>query len=104
MIENKPFAKFWDRAGAYLIDMIIIGVFSFLLNYFNFSEYKCFLFYLPVAIIAILYKPFLESTYGSTFGKMLLNLEVVNENFERINFKRSFLRSFILILPAILFI
>ncbi len=104
MIENKPFAKFWDRAGAYLIDMIIIGVFSFTLNYFNFSEFKSFLFYLPVAIIAILYKPFLESTYGSTFGKMLLNLEVVNENFERINFKRSFLRSLLLIFPAILFI
>jgi uncharacterized RDD family membrane protein YckC len=104
MLENKSYAKFWDRAGAYLLDMIIIGVFSFGLNYLNFTIFKSFLIYLPIALIAILYKPYMESSYGSTFGKMLLNLKVVGENFEGINFKRSFMRSFILIFPAILFI
>lgn len=102
--ENCAFAKFGDRAAAYILDLIIIGIFSFCFTDLNFTNSKSFLLYLPIAIIAILYKPYMESSYGATIGKKLLNLKVVDENFEKINFQQSIKRSFILILPSILYI
>jgi uncharacterized RDD family membrane protein YckC len=102
--ENVEYAKFWNRAGAHIIDAIVVGLFTFALNYLNIMHFKSFLFYLPIAVIAILYKPYMESKYGATYGKMLLNLKVTDYNFKQLEFKQSFKRSFILIFPTILYI
>jgi|26BtaG_2_1085354.scaffolds.fasta_scaffold00003_21 uncharacterized RDD family membrane protein YckC len=78
--ENEiqvEYATFWSRAGAYIIDGIIITIVSIVINAINIANFKSFLIYLPVAIIAILYKPFMESKYGATFGKMVLSLKVI---------------------------
>ncbi len=102
--QEVEFAKFWSRAGAYIIDGIIIGAFTLIINAINIANFKSFLIYLPIAIIAIFYKPFMESKYGATLGKMALNLKVIDQNFNQIDFKQSLLRSIILIFPAILFV
>lgn len=104
-LEKKvEFAKFWVRAGAYILDGIIITIFTLIINAINIANFKSFIIYLPVAIIAIFYKPFMESKYDATFGKMALNLKVTDKNFNRINFTQSLERSIILIFPAILFV
>ncbi|MFT7627615.1 MAG: putative RDD family membrane protein YckC [Ulvibacter sp.] len=102
--ENVKYAKFWNRAGAYILDGVIVGAFSFIINYINIANFKSFLIYLPIAIIGIFYKPFMESKYGATFGKMALNLKVTDQNFNQINFWQSLLRSIILVFPAILLV
>jgi len=97
-------ANFWQRAGAYLIDMIIVGGISYLINGLNISSFKSFLFYLVFAILGIAYKPFLESYYGATIGKMALKLKVVDINYNQIDITTSILRSLILVFPAVLYI
>jgi uncharacterized RDD family membrane protein YckC len=101
-LENVQYAKFWNRVGAYLIDVIIVGGFSAIINYLNITNYKSFLFYLPIAIIGFLYKPYMESKYGATLGKMALDLKVTDHNFNQINFTQSLMRSIILVFPVIL--
>jgi uncharacterized RDD family membrane protein YckC len=104
MTEEVQYAKFWDRFGAYIIDALLIGLISFGLNYLNFISLKSFYLYLPLALTAILYKPYMESRYQATLGKMALNLKVTDLNYERIDFEKSLLRSLIVVMPALLLI
>lgn len=70
MTEEPQYAKFWDRLGAYILDALIVGLISFGINYLNFISLKSFYVYLPIALIAILYKPYMESRHQATLGKM----------------------------------
>src|SRR5690606_41836408 len=97
MTKNIEYGKFWDRVGAYLLDSLLVGVVVFGLNYLNITQFKSFLFYLPVEIVGILYKPYMERYYGVTLGKMALNLKVTDLNYNKIDFERSLLRSLIVI-------
>ena len=102
--KQVEYATFWSRAGAYILDGIIVGAFTFIINAINIANFKSFLIYLPIAIVAIFYKPFMESKYGATFGKMALKLKVTDQNYNQFDFKQSLLRSIILIFPAIFFV
>jgi uncharacterized RDD family membrane protein YckC len=102
--ENVEYAKFWTRAGAYLIDAVIIIIITLPTSKYNIQNYKSFSFYLVITIIAILYKPLMESFFGATLGKLLLDLKVTNLNYNRIGLKQSFVRSSILIVPTMLYI
>jgi len=104
MTEKPEHAKFWDRVGAYLLDVIIVGSISFAFNYANILHFKSFFFYLPVVVIGILYKPYMESHYEATLGKMILNLKVTDLNYKKIGFEKSLLRSLILIIPSLVYI
>ena len=42
MNENLQYARFWDRAGAYILDALILGSVSFGLNYLNIVNSKSF--------------------------------------------------------------
>ncbi|HLW30896.1 MAG TPA: RDD family protein [Aequorivita sp.] len=98
------FARFWSRVGAFILDGIIIGGLSLMVNAINIANFKSFFIYLAVAIISIFYKYFMESKYGATFGKMTLKLKVTDKNFSPIHFTQSLTRSIILIFPTILFV
>lgn len=104
MAEEPQYAKFWDRFGAYILDALIVGLISYGINYLNFSSIKSFYVYLPIALIGILYKPYMESRYQATLGKMALNLKVTDQNFEQIDFEKSLLRSLIIMIPALIYI
>ena len=64
--ELVEYATFWTRAGAYILDTIIVSAFTLFVNAINIANFKSFLIYIPVALIAIFYKPFMESKYGAT--------------------------------------
>jgi uncharacterized RDD family membrane protein YckC len=101
-LEQPEYAKFWIRAGAYILDGLVLFIVTFPLMYWNITYLKSFLLYLVIAIIGIGYKPLMEHHYGATVGKMALNLKVTDLNFKRIDLQQSFLRSFILIFPMAL--
>ena len=98
---QPDFAKFWDRFGAYIIDGIIIGIPSYALNYLNFISMRSFFLYLIILLFGVAYKPFMESKYQATLGKMALNLKVTNYDFKPIDYETSLLRSLIYILPSL---
>jgi len=102
--EQVEYATFWNRAGAYLLDAIFLILITGIINFINITNYKSFVLYLPFALIAVCYKPFMESHYGATIGKMILKLKVTNKKFEKIDMSTSILRSFILVFPAALYI
>lgn len=101
--ERLEFATFWNRLGAYLIDIILVGGFTALFNVINIANFKSFLLYFVIATIAISYKPLMESYYGATLGKMILKLKVSNFNFNKIDLKQSIIRSFIFIITSLLY-
>ncbi|WP_339622864.1 RDD family protein [uncultured Winogradskyella sp.] len=102
--EKVEYATFWKRAGAYILDAIFLILITGIINFVNISNYKSFALYLPFALIAVCYKPFMESYYGATIGKMILKLKVTNKNFEKIDMTTSILRSLILVFPAAMYI
>lgn len=104
MTEKPEYAKFWDRVGAYLLDALIVGSVSFAFNYANILHFKSFLFYLFMGLLGLLYKPYMESHYGATIGKMVLNLQVTDLNYNKIGFEKAVLRSLILIIPSFVYI
>jgi len=95
------YATFTSRLGAYLLDGLIVAGFALLFNVINIATFKSFWVYLPIVLLSILYKPYLESRFGATLGKMVLQIKVTDWNFEQIGFKQSLLRSLIFIVPAL---
>lgn len=102
--ENIQYVKFWPRTGAYILDGILVGIFSATLNYLNIANFKSFTFYFIVLFIGAMYKPYLEYKYGATLGKMMLKMRVTDYDHLPISFNRSLLRSIFLIGPSLLYI
>ncbi|MEJ6792703.1 MAG: RDD family protein [Lacinutrix sp.] len=67
-------------------------------------NFKSFWVYLIIILLSITYKPYFESKYNTTIGKMLLKLEVTDWDYNYISLKKSFLRSLIIIIPSIIYI
>lgn len=111
---HTPFAGFWARAAARIIDLlIIIAVFN--LTYlvdrlgagaglwtgtglnegmptgpdFSMANVLRFLFFL---VFPVFYYVHLHGMYGQTFGKMALNIRVVNEDGTPLDYRKAFLR------------
>jgi uncharacterized RDD family membrane protein YckC len=106
MENNLVLSKFWTRIGAMLIDSIILGVFGFILGLiFN-------TFFISIGekaklvgwIISLFYFSVLNSKInkGQTFGKKLMNIQVVDIQGNFISLKTSFLRALILTAPFFL--
>lgn len=81
------------RIGAFIADMIFITIISALNNFiFSFGTG----FYINTAIFTILvllYRPLMEGYYGATLGKMLFKLKVVNQEFTKATFSKTFARN-----------
>jgi uncharacterized RDD family membrane protein YckC len=114
-MEHSPYAGFWSRAAARVIDLLfIIAVFN--LIYLadrlgadaglwsgmglddegnaageRFSTINVFrmLFYLSFPVF---YYVYLHGTCGQTFGKMAMKIKVVNEDGTPLDYRKAFLR------------
>jgi uncharacterized RDD family membrane protein YckC len=111
---HPPYAGFWSRAAARIIDLlIIIAVFNliYLLDRvgadaglwtgtgldeqgpaaapLSMTNVLRGLFFLAFPVF---YYVYLHGTYGQTFGKMALRIKVVNEDGTPIDYRRAFLR------------
>jgi len=112
--EDSPYAGFWSRAAARIIDLLII-IAAFNLIYladrigadaglwtgmgldegsltgagFSMANVLRGLFFLTFPIF---YYVYLHAMYGQTFGKMALKIKVVNEDGTPLDYRKAFLR------------
>lgn len=112
--EHPPYAGFWSRAAARVIDLlIIIAVFNLIYladrlgadaglwsntglgeddaagERFSMANLLRGLFFL---CFPVFYYVYLHGTYGQTFGKMAMRIRVVNEDGTPLDHRKSFLR------------
>lgn len=105
-----PYAGFWKRAGAYVIDYIIVGILVRVVVMALFGArgapgagYAGFAL-LAAAVCGVLYYAVLESSsMQATLGKKALDLKVTDLHGERIGFGRALGRLFGQILSFMLF-
>ncbi|MBU2476681.1 RDD family protein [Candidatus Micrarchaeota archaeon] len=105
--ENK-LASIPRRFLAFLIDLIILGIFSALISFFLLLTARYFwltaniqlsipailsLIAFCSTIFQIIYWTVLEGKFGASIGKKLLKIKVVKENGEKIGYTEAFFRN-----------
>ncbi|WP_276132724.1 RDD family protein [Polluticoccus soli] len=106
MENNLYLSRFWTRGWALLIDVIILGIFGFILG----LTFKSFFISLGENakiigwLISLAYFTMLNSKInnGQTFGKKVMNIQVVDIYGNAVSLKASFVRAFILTTPFFL--
>lgn len=106
------YAGFWLRVAASLVDGFIVNLIFAILGilYFwffaknnpslsNSAQTVMGIFYF---VIWILYFPFMESRGGTTFGKKIVGIKVLNSNGEPVGFLRSLGRNLAKIISALI--
>jgi uncharacterized RDD family membrane protein YckC len=85
--EKLVVADGWSRFWAWLIDVFIVGAIANALTvmfFFGLDDWSLwstgpfFTSFTPTAVFSFLYFLFMETYYGQTLGKMILNVEVVS--------------------------
>ncbi len=104
--EQEIFSGLWRRAGAFIIDAIVLVAFATLLGFFFFYQFAALGPYgkLVGFCIAAVYFTFFNSSIGGgqTLGKRVLKIKVINKNGILLNPIISFLRFCILGVPILL--
>jgi uncharacterized RDD family membrane protein YckC len=102
-----PYASPWKRLVAYLIDWLIIGAVSEIIDRFLLQLEPLFLLFLFPALIFILffatwfYFAKMESSRGATIGKSIMKISVADTQGGQISFGRASGRYFAKVLSAI---
>jgi uncharacterized RDD family membrane protein YckC len=99
---NVKYGGFWSRFGALFLDGLILAPITFGLTYMNVSSWKSTMLMILISIVGIGYKPFMEFTYGATWGKMALKLKVTNANFGKADLTEILFRNIFHILPQLI--
>jgi len=101
--QNPIYSKFWNRVGAYFIDILVLGLIGFILGLFlkdTFVQLGSQAL-LVGFIISLIYFGLGNSKIlnGQTLGKRALKLRVVDKNLDSISFQKSLLRTLIYTVP-----
>ncbi len=96
----------WPRAGALIIDSIILGVvFGILGSIFGLfsqnAQNALWVVYLLMAILYFGYFIVMEAMWGATLGKMLLRLRVVKTDGSPISWSESVIRNLLRIIDGL---
>ncbi len=95
---SRP-AGFWIRAGATIIDALIffpIGI----LGYWNTLSLKSTALLVLINLPGLIYKPFMESFFGATLGKMSCKIKVIDDNGKKLSLFSAYIRFFPFLLSA----
>jgi uncharacterized RDD family membrane protein YckC len=87
---SRP-AGFWIRAGVTVIDYLIfipIGILSF----WNTYSLKSIVVLVLISLPGLLYKPFMESFFGATLGKMSCKIKVIDDNGKKLSLFNAYIR------------
>lgn len=95
----KP-AGFWIRVVAYFIDGIVF-IPIVVLNFFNLVSIKSMFLLILFCIPGFIYKPFMESFFGATLGKMACKIRVINKHGEKLTLGAAYIRFLPFLLSAI---
>jgi uncharacterized RDD family membrane protein YckC len=96
------FAGFWVRFGAYLLDSLLMVLIILPLTYMNVTHWKTPALFIVISLIGIIYKPYMEYTFGATLGKMALHLRVTGSSFGQVTLQEELKRVSFYLVPEIL--
>jgi len=87
------YSGFWQRVGAYLIDMLILAPLG-LLDYFFGGSTHLYPLYaiIPGQCLGLFLHVYMVSTYGATPGKMLVGLRIAMADGSPVTLKAALLR------------
>jgi len=86
-------AGFWIRVGASIIDGLIfipIGI----LSIWNTYSLKNMAVLILISLPGLIYKPFMESFFGATLGKMACGIKVIDNNGRKLSLFGAYVRYF----------
>jgi len=104
LIRQYPiYSKFWNRVGAYLLDIIVLGAFGYILGLFLGDSFVQMggQSLLVGFIISLIYFGLGNSKLfnGQTLGKRVVKLQVVDTNMDTLTISKSVLRALIYTVP-----
>lgn len=102
--QSQPilFATFWQRVGAWMLDNLILSPISLGLTFYALIYVKSFALSLLPSLIHLLYKVWMEKTYGATLGKQIVGIRVTDESLQGISYSQSFTRNYFYLFILIL--
>lgn len=86
-------AGFWIRVGAQIIDSLVFLPIA-ILSFWNMFSVKSMILLVFVSLPGLIYKPFMESFYGATLGKMACGIKVIDESGNRVSLPVAYARFF----------
>ncbi len=87
---SRP-AGFWIRVGAYIIDgLIFIPI--VILSIWNLYSLKSIVVLVLASLPGLIYKPFMESFFGATLGKMACGIKVIDDNGKKLSLLGAYIR------------
>ncbi len=95
---SRP-AGFWIRAGASIIDFVIFIPIA-ILSMWNTFSLKSTAVLVLISLPGLIYKPFMESFFGATLGKMSCKIKVIDDNGKKLSLFNAYIRFFPFLLSA----
>ena len=95
---SRP-AGFWIRVGAQIIDFFVfIPIVA--LGIWNTYSLKSTIVLVLISVPGLLYKPFMESFFGATLGKMACGIKVIDDNGKKLSLFGAYVRYFPFLIQA----
>ena len=95
---SRP-AGFWIRVGAQIIDFFVfIPIVA--LSIWNTYSLKSTIVLVLISVPGLLYKPFMESFFGATLGKMACGIKVIDDNGKKLSLFGAYVRYFPFLIQA----
>ncbi len=96
---SRP-AGFWIRVGAHIIDSLIFLP-MVILSVWNTYSFKSVAVLILMGLPGLIYKPFMESFFGATLGKMACGIKVIDENGQKLSLFGAYVRFFPFLISSI---
>lgn len=100
-LQNAEFAGFWIRVLAAILDFLIL-IPIYLLGIYNSLNMKSMALMLFFTLLGAIYKPLLEWKKSASYGKMALNIKVVDSSLNNISGEQALIRYFPWIISLVL--
>ena len=95
---SRP-AGFWIRVGAQIIDFFVfIPIVA--LSIWNTYSLKSTVVLVLIFVPSLIYKPFMESFFGATLGKMACGIKVIDDNGKKLSLFGAYVRYFPFLIQA----
>jgi len=92
-------AGFWIRVGASIIDFLVF-IPLVILSTWNLFSLKSTVLLVLTSLPGLIYKPFMESFFGATLGKMSCKIKVIDDNGKKLSLFNAYIRFFPFLLSA----
>jgi len=89
---SRP-AGFWIRVGAQIVDTLLF-IPIIILGFWNTFSLKSTTVLILISLPALIYKPFMESFFGATLGKMSWKIKVIDDNGSKLSLFGAYVRYF----------